>query len=95
MKARNGGKGMTDSQVEASVFALVYIYRSYFHKLTFHFSSFVDRYIPGYVFFGDGVTKGDLGQDDETGPRAMPPWIGRGLIIQIGQDRQVVAVNSF
>ncbi|OBZ69935.1 putative ATP-dependent kinase TDA10 [Grifola frondosa] len=59
MKARNGGKGMTDTQVEA----------------------FVDRYIPGYVFFGDGVTQGTVNDEGEV---ELPPWVGRGLRIQIG-----------
>ncbi|TBU31140.1 P-loop containing nucleoside triphosphate hydrolase protein [Dichomitus squalens] len=70
MKARNGGKGMTDEQVEA----------------------FVDRYIPGYVFFGDGVTEGF---EESPGHRKLPPWIGRGLRIQIGESREVLRVDNF
>ncbi|KAH8087829.1 P-loop containing nucleoside triphosphate hydrolase protein [Cristinia sonorae] len=64
MKAANGGKGMTDAQVEA----------------------FIDRYIPGYVFFGDGVTKGALLED---GTRHLPPWVGNSLQIQIDENREV------
>ncbi|KAK7691750.1 hypothetical protein QCA50_005151 [Cerrena zonata] len=70
MKAKNGGRGMTDEQVEA----------------------FIDRYIPGYVFFGDGVTQGELGED---GSRRPPPWIGKGLCIQIDENRDVVDVSKF
>ncbi|KAI0776290.1 P-loop containing nucleoside triphosphate hydrolase protein [Trametes elegans] len=70
MKARNGGKGMSDEQVER----------------------FVDRYIPGYVFFGDGVTQG---YQNAPGTRILPPWVGHGLRIQIGEGREVVHVDSF
>ncbi|KAM5542979.1 hypothetical protein V8D89_003363 [Ganoderma adspersum] len=70
MKARNGGKGMTDEQVTA----------------------FVDRYIPGYVFFGDGVTEG---YDETSGQRKVPPWIGHGLRVQIGEDREVLSTSIF
>ncbi|TCD60787.1 hypothetical protein EIP91_009516 [Steccherinum ochraceum] len=70
MKATNGGKGMTDAQVEA----------------------FIDRYIPGYVFFGDGVTKGLLQED---GTRQQPPWAGNGLQIQIDEEREVVETHVF
>lgn len=65
MKARNGGKGMTDEQVKA----------------------FVDRYIPGYVFFGDGVNNGTEGKP--------PRWIGSGLVVTIGQDRELIETSKF
>ncbi|EIN06685.1 P-loop containing nucleoside triphosphate hydrolase protein [Punctularia strigosozonata HHB-11173 SS5] len=70
MKSRNGGKGMSDEQIEA----------------------FVDRYIPGYVFFSDGVTNGMLLPD---GSRQPPPWKGRGLRITIGETRELVNVEKF
>ncbi|KAH0829167.1 P-loop containing nucleoside triphosphate hydrolase protein [Lanmaoa asiatica] len=44
MKAKNGGRGMTDVQVK----------------------TFVDRYIPGYVFFGDGVRRGTVDEKGEV-----------------------------
>ncbi|KAE9411595.1 P-loop containing nucleoside triphosphate hydrolase protein [Gymnopus androsaceus JB14] len=69
MKARNGGKGMTDAAVKL----------------------FVDRYIPGYVFFGDGVFKG---YDREDGS-VVPRWLGRSLRISIDKKREVVAVQKF
>ncbi|KAJ7076827.1 P-loop containing nucleoside triphosphate hydrolase protein [Mycena belliarum] len=65
MKARNGGKGMSDAGVKA----------------------FVDRYIPGYIFFGDGPTIG-LGSQ-------FPRWMGRSLRICIDQSRVVVGADSF
>ncbi|KAJ3480809.1 hypothetical protein NLI96_g8098 [Meripilus lineatus] len=78
MKATNGGRGMTDEQVE----------------------SFIDRYIPGYVFFGDGVLKtdpiGSRSGDEEGGSGIrQPPWIGKSLCIQIDEQRRVVHVLDF
>ncbi|KAI0629018.1 P-loop containing nucleoside triphosphate hydrolase protein [Trametes polyzona] len=70
MKARNGGKGMSDPQVE----------------------SFVDRYIPGYVFFGDGVTEG---YEEAPGRRVLPPWLGHGLRLRIGENREVLGTSTF
>ncbi|KAI0790590.1 P-loop containing nucleoside triphosphate hydrolase protein [Abortiporus biennis] len=70
MKSLNGGRGMTDDQIE----------------------SFIDRYIPGYVFFGDGVTQGRLSEDES---RQYPPWKGRGLRIEINEDREIVEVSHF
>jgi len=70
MKYLNGGKGMTDAQVEA----------------------FVDRYIPGYVFFGDGVTKGGL---DAAGQERRPPWLKHGIKIEINELREVVNTTAF
>ncbi|KAH7883211.1 P-loop containing nucleoside triphosphate hydrolase protein [Phlebopus sp. FC_14] len=42
--------------------------------------TFVDRYIPGYVFFGDGVAEG--------------PWTGKnGLVVTIGSQRELLEVK--
>ncbi|KAI6029431.1 P-loop containing nucleoside triphosphate hydrolase protein [Pisolithus microcarpus] len=50
--------------------------------------AFVDRYIPGYVFFGDGVNNGTEGK--------APRWIGSGLVIvTIGQDRELIETSKF
>ena len=54
--------------------------------------SFVDRYIPGYVFFGDGVTEG---YEDESGQRRLPPWSGRAARIVIGEKRELLRVERF
>ncbi|KZT72274.1 P-loop containing nucleoside triphosphate hydrolase protein [Daedalea quercina L-15889] len=70
MKSLNGGRGMSDEQVEA----------------------FVDRYIPGYVFFGDGITQGGL---DASGTYRRPPWAGRGLVVEVNADREVVRSSTF
>lgn len=56
-------------------------------------NSFIDRYIPGYIFFGDGVTEGWI--DDCNGTRVQPPWIGKGLRIMLDVDREVVKVEQF
>ncbi|KAK0212535.1 P-loop containing nucleoside triphosphate hydrolase protein [Desarmillaria ectypa] len=52
---------------------------------------FVDRYIPGYVFFGQGVTEGFA---DADGP-CLPPWLGNGLRIIVDEKRQVTEVQQF
>jgi len=48
--------------------------------LTMH-NRFVDRYIPGYVFF-----LGDLTQD--------PRWKGRSLVLTLDNNREVIAVSQ-
>lgn len=66
---------------------------------------FVDRYIPGYVFFGDGVTQGYAAMTLST-PRtadvspelsipAVPRWSNHGLRIAIDEKRDVVDVDRF
>jgi D-glycerate 3-kinase len=57
-------------------------------------SSFVDRYIPGYVFFGDGVTKG-LSSGEGTETKQLPSWIGKGLSVTIGDDREFLYASNF
>ena len=54
--------------------------------------SFVDRYIPGYIFFGDTVENGYI---DEHGQAVSPPWRGRALRILIGAEREVVGSVTF
>ncbi|TFY80099.1 hypothetical protein EWM64_g3916 [Hericium alpestre] len=74
MKARNGGRGMSDEQVKA----------------------FVDRYIPGYHFFGSGILQG--GTDPLSGEKIVPPWLrpdnrhgaGRLLRVTIGEGRELL-----
>ncbi|KAJ3784896.1 P-loop containing nucleoside triphosphate hydrolase protein [Lentinula aff. detonsa] len=76
MKARNGGKGMSDAAVKL----------------------FVDRYIPGYVFFADGIFKGYIvPSDGKTMSRtaAYPQWLGRSLRVYIDERRNVVGVENF
>lgn len=65
---------------------------------------FVDRYIPGYHFFGDGILVG--GTDPRSGKSIRPPWIrndeivegerekkGNLLEVVIGESREVVDVK--
>ncbi|KAJ3936986.1 MAG: P-loop containing nucleoside triphosphate hydrolase protein [Lentinula lateritia] len=77
MKARNGGKGMTDEAVKL----------------------FVDRYIPGYIFFGDGIFRGYVGclgaEKKDMTRFAAPRWLGRSLRIGVNEKREVVAVEEF
>lgn len=56
--------------------------------------TFVDRYIPGYVFFGDGVTKGSSG-GGRTETTQLPSWIGKGLTVTIGDDRELLHASNF
>lgn len=58
---------------------------------------FVDRYIPGYVFFGDGVTDGVVGtlEGADESLTKPPSWTGRGLRLIIAPDRSVVGMEHF
>lgn len=56
------------------------------------FDSFVDRYIPGYVFFGDGVRKGT---QDEEGQGQLPPWHNKGLVVTIDLERKLLGTSHF
>ena len=57
-------------------------------------SRFVDRYIPGYHFFGRGVLEG--GVDPHTGELLTPPWVRKDgmttklLRVTIGEGREVL-----
>ncbi|KAG6331671.1 hypothetical protein ID866_7419 [Astraeus odoratus] len=53
--------------------------------------TFVDRYIPGYVFFEDGVTNGSIGK----GEGEVPKWSGHGLVITIGPERELIETSEF
>ncbi|KAL5532005.1 hypothetical protein ACEPAF_5569 [Sanghuangporus sanghuang] len=55
--------------------------------------TFVDRYIPGYVFFSDGIEHGYV--DPVSGTRRLPPWLGSGLKISIDEERNLVSVDEF
>ncbi|KAF8484094.1 P-loop containing nucleoside triphosphate hydrolase protein, partial [Gautieria morchelliformis] len=50
--------------------------------------SFVDRFIPGYIFFGHGVKQG-------ASVEARPPWVGNGLCVTIGEEREVLETELF
>ncbi|KAF9268634.1 P-loop containing nucleoside triphosphate hydrolase protein [Marasmius fiardii PR-910] len=67
---------------------------------------FVDRYIPGYVFFGDGVIGGDCGvythsesggyQRNATVPQSSRfPWLGKSLRVVLDTKRNVVGLEEF
>lgn len=60
-----------------------------------HHSSFVDRYIPGYLFFSNGVEKGYNTQSGvEPVPEKYPPWRGRNLRVTIDENRAVTKVEK-
>jgi D-glycerate 3-kinase len=63
-------------------------------------NKFVDRYIPGYHFFGAGVLSG--GHDPQTGAQLSPPWLPKEespdsslkyLRVTIDENREVVKVS--
>lgn len=72
---------------------------------------FVDRYIPGYIFFGDGVTNGFVNDDETENKRATmarngllrdvdsevpnTPWAGNGLRVVLDGQRDLVNTESF
>jgi D-glycerate 3-kinase len=49
--------------------------------------TFVDRYIPGYVFFG--------GTKSMVPVTSNPPWDTRGLRITIGKERETCRIERF
>jgi len=53
---------------------------------------FIDRYIPGYIFFSGGIEEGYIKQD---GSRVLPSWKGSGLKVSIDENRQLIAVDRF
>ncbi|KAG8967554.1 hypothetical protein FRC03_009807 [Tulasnella sp. 419] len=57
---------------------------------------FVDRYIPGYVFFADGVEKGYNTGEDEAVYQVdkYPPWKGRLLRITVNENREVTSWDT-
>jgi len=69
MKARNGGRGMSDAGVK----------------------SFVDRYIPGYVFFGDSLSPAAFHGHVLEGLK----WLGKGLTLFLDESRTVTGTTSF
>ncbi|KAF9517561.1 hypothetical protein BS47DRAFT_1339420 [Hydnum rufescens UP504] len=58
---------------------------------------FIDRYIPGYIFFSEGVLWGynpsEGSERDDTS--TAPPWIGHGLRIILSLEREVEEVQHF
>ena len=73
---------MTDEQVTK------YVSRSFASHIVYNTVRFVDRYIPGYEFFGKGVTIGGTME-------GLPPWNGKGLQITIDQYRDVIDTKEF
>lgn len=55
-------------------------------------SRFIDRYIPGYVFFSDGI---ESGHTDRSGLKQLPKWTGKGLKVSIDENRDLVSVDPF
>lgn len=59
----------------------------------------MDRYIPGYIFFGDGIFRGYVGclgaEKKDMTRFAAPRWLGRSLRIGVNEKREVVAVEEF
>jgi len=61
--------------------------------------SFVDRYIPGYMLFSDGITRGPFtspaNSEDGRSPHCPPRWIGKSLRIMIDEERKYVGKEAF
>ena len=52
---------------------------------------FVDRYIPGYAFFADGVIRGMVLDEG----RELPPWCGQGLVVELDLERMLLGTRQF
>lgn len=72
MKAKNGGKGMTDEEVRR----------------------FIDRYIPGYVFFSP-VSHPSSATSESQDATLCYQASGRRIAITIGRDREILATSVF
>jgi D-glycerate 3-kinase len=56
----------------------------------------VDRYIPGYIFFSDGITCGpSVTTTITTHTKNTPRWIGKSFRITIGEGREFVGEEVF
>lgn len=111
MKSKNGGKGMSDDEVKKCVSTLSNILKSPTFSYSIHYSTlshnnvaqfslcrFIDRYIPGYIFFSGGIHSGYV-SDPETNldneKTQNPKWLGRSLQMTINEEREVVGVEEF
>lgn len=59
---------------------------------------FIDRYIPGYIFFSAGVQAGYNPTPSATGesePSTNPPWKGNGLRLVLDVNRELVKTEVF
>ncbi|KAG7091091.1 hypothetical protein E1B28_010146 [Marasmius oreades] len=67
---------------------------------------FVDRYIPGYVFFGDGMINGECSVNTSTQSEgdirnatvpqsSRPPWVGKSLLVVLDTHRDVIGLEEF
>ena len=52
----------------------------------------MDRYIPGYVFFSDGIERGYV---DKSGSEKQPSWKGNGLKVIIDENRELLSTALF
>lgn len=84
MKEKNGGSGMSDAALKT--FVIRAHYTTIWPKSGFLCNRFVDRYIPGYIFFGD------LRSSSFNRP---PKWTGNGLALYLDESREVVSVETF
>ncbi len=63
--------------------------------------SFIDRYIPGYVFFLNGINQGYIGTpvSDGTGTSSSdtrnPPWKDNGIRLLLNLERDIQGVETF
>ncbi|KAG9001396.1 hypothetical protein FRB94_004808 [Tulasnella sp. JGI-2019a] len=55
---------------------------------------FIDRYIPGYLFFAGGIERGSLMLDDAITSVDNPPWKGSLLRVTIDEDRRLSSVEK-
>ena len=83
MKEKNGGYGMSDAAVKTFV---IQAYSMIWPKSGYLFNRFVDRYIPGYFFFGDLRP---------SSSNRRPEWTGNGLALYLNETRDVVSVETF
>jgi hypothetical protein len=108
---KNGGRGMSDEEVKSYVHtfssfaagsALLVLTRRLAQIHVHLLYRFIDRYIPGYIFFASGIEgsyqyRSQDGEDNSTKSDSnwVPPWSGNGLRLILDWDRELQSVEVF
>jgi D-glycerate 3-kinase len=92
LKARNGGRGLSDASVKSSVNSFYNRHGDHHEQtLTLATIRFVDQFTFSSIFFGDTFSPANLHKHQ----RESPKWIGKGLSLFLDDLRTVTGATSF